>query len=298
MIDSLSGMIGEVVSWNPPSSVLHADLQTALTNAGLDPELSPPMQPRNGFKRATHALEEGRIIRQVDESKDTLTFQFTTEFLDTQLKEFEYRKECDLMLNKDDGTITCRDLGLSQLATQKMSEKMGLRNASDVSRIIQALFKANGDLFPLRDSGGVYFVPAQHISLVEKVDSLLSDIGGSMKRFELSNTPNAGKSVAVSIRDTLKELIAEYAEYAGQINDQNAKQVQTAANRIAEIRFKLTNYRTLLQSFDAEIEQAIQSVTTDLESKVGVTDEDRADVAPAKEEGQSDVEKLLAQLLA
>jgi division protein CdvB (Snf7/Vps24/ESCRT-III family) len=297
-MDTLIGMIGEVVSWNPPSSVPHNQLQSALSTAGLDPELSPKMQPRNGFKRATRELEEGRIIRQVDESADTLTFQFTKEFLDTQLGEFEYLKECNLTVNKVDGCITSTDLSLSQLATEKMTEKMGMRNASDVSRIIQALFKANGDLFPLRDSGGVYFVPAQHVGLVQQVEDVLTDIGGSMKRFELSNTPNAGKSVAVSIRDTLKELIADYSEYSKQINSENSKQVQTATNRIDEIRFKLSNYRTLLQSFDTEIEDAINAVTADLSAKVGVTEEDRVASATPGESQISDAQRLLQQLLA
>ena len=295
---------GEIVSWNPPSSVQHTVVRSALTNAGLDPDLSPEMQPRNGFKRAITLMKEGRIIRQVDEDSAYINFQFTKEYLDTQKNEFEYSTECKLQLHKVTGAIFCPYQGFEDLAKEKMAEKMAVRNASDVSRIVQALFKANGDLFPLRNSGGMYFVPAQHLGLVQQCEDFMKGIGGSMGRWEIMNTGNAAQANAEAIRDTLNGWIDDYKSYAEQINNDNPKSVKCAADKIAEIRFKLSNYRTLLQSFDGEIEQHINEVEADLHAKVIAAPEPVAapdPVAapePVEDEYVSEAQKLLAQLLA
>jgi hypothetical protein len=289
---------GEIVTWNPPSSVQHSILRLALSNAGLDPDLSPPMQPKNGFKRATTAMKEGRIIREVDDDGSVMTFQFTKEFLDTQQQEFEYSTECKMYLHKANGMIVCARQDMEDLAKEKFAEKMASRNASDVSRIVQALFKANGDLFPLRDSGGAYFVPAQHLPLVRKCAAFIKEIGGSMPSWEIHNTANAAQANAEAIRDTLNGWIDDYKLYAEQINDENPKSVKCAAAKIAEIRFKLSNYRTLLQSFDGEIEQHIKDVEADLAAKVNGTPEAVAAPEPVVEAAPiSEAQKLLAQLL-
>jgi len=301
---TLLNQIGEVVSWTAPSKVSHDDLKAALATAGLTSDMAPDMLPRNAFKRACRELEDGRIIRQVNETDTTIRFQFTREYLDKSLGEFEYSKECELDLNKANGMIYCSDYGLEQEAARLLSEKLAVRTASDVSRIIQTLFKNNGDLFPLRDQGGVYFVPQEHIALVECVEILMLAIGGKIKRFELASSVHASQSVAVSIRDTLHGLIADYGVYASQIDNESPKQVETASKRIMEIRTKLEAYRGLLQSFDQEIEDAIDEVTTDLHQRIGIEspvesdDESDDDDQPTASLDRMTAEQLLADLLA
>jgi hypothetical protein len=293
--------IGEIVSWTCPSSVPYQTLKAGLTAAGLDDGMAPEMLPRNAFKRAARELEEGRIIRQVSETETELKFQFTKEYLDKQAGEFEYSKECDLYLRKDTGQITCRDYSLEQKAQDLLSEKLSVRTASDVTRIVQSLFKSNGDLFPLRDQGGVYFVPQEHVALVECVEILMLSIGGKIKRFELASSVHASQSVAVSIRDTLHGLIDDYGVYARQIDSESPKQVETASKRIMEIRTKLEAYRGLLQTFDQEIEQAIKDVTTDLHERIGIEQdepESQPVAAQPEETGETTAAQLLADLLA
>lgn len=314
-MENMLDQTGEIVSWNPPSSVSHSELQSALSSVGLDPELSPDMQPRNGFKRAISAMQDGRIIRQVSEDTDHIVFQFTREYLDTQANEFEYSIETQLSVNKVTGNITCDNDPLRQLAKDRMTEKQGVRNASDVSRIVQALFAKHGDMISLRKSGGCYFVPFKHVGLVQQCEDFMIAIGGDMPRHEVhssASSPKSAMNVAKGIRDTLKGLVEDYHTYASQIDNENPKQTQCAAAKIADIRFKLSNYRTLLQSFDTEIDQAIRDVTTDLESKVQteavvpevVTPEYAAELLEPEvertvdEETVSEAQKLLAQLLA
>jgi len=301
MTDTQSlNQIGEIVSWTCPSSVPYGTLKAGLAAAGLHESMAPEMLPRNAFKRATRELEEGRIIRQVSETETELKFQFTKEFLDKQAGEFEYSKECDLYLRKDTGQITCHDYGLEQKAQDLLSEKLSMRTASDVTRIVQSLFKSNGDLFPLRDQGGVYFVPQQHVALVECVEILMLSIGGKIKRFELASSVHASQSVAVSIRDTLYGLIDDYGVYARQIDSESPKQVETASKRIMEIRTKLEAYRGLLQSFDQEIEQAIKDVTSDLHERIGIEQDEEPEPVAAQPEdtGETTAAQLLADLLA
>jgi hypothetical protein len=288
--------LGEIVSWTAPSKVQRADLLAALTTAGLSEDMAPEMLPRNAFKRAVRGLEEGRIIRQCEEDKDEVAFQFTNEFL--QNGEYEYLTECFVRVNKTTGVCTSNDTAMAQLASDKLVEKMEERTASDITRMIQSLFKRNADLFSVREAGGCYFVPQQHVSLVEQVEEFLDLIGGGVRRFEISNTKNATKSAAQAVKDQIDDLVTEFSSYLEMLKSDSPQQVTIATKKIAIVKAKAETYRELLGDYAESFKVAVAEMNGDLLNKLGVETNDEPEAPPEPTVQQAPPEPSVSDILA
>ena len=188
-------LLGEVIAWACPGvSVTHSDLVGALEAAGLDPGVARELAPRHAFSRACKRLSDRRIIRPVSEDATTVTFQFTAESRSDD--KFEYTLETMLVLDKQTGAVSCELPGLATLAQEELDRCIAARTGSDITRIVQKLFEANGDLFAIRPQGGTYFVPQRHSAFVEKIQDLLNRVGGRLLRFPVpAGTEDGDRSV-------------------------------------------------------------------------------------------------------
>src|SRR3954452_20959198 len=149
-------LLGEIISWTCPGvAVRHADVATALTDAGLNVSVARQLLPRHAFARACKKLAHDRIIRPVSEDAEAITFQFTQE--SRAGDKYEYKLETMLKLEKATGRVRCDLAGLATLAQELLDRAIDHRTGSDVTRLIQRLFHRHADLFPVREAGGVYF---------------------------------------------------------------------------------------------------------------------------------------------
>jgi len=256
--------IGEIVSWTSPKSVHINDLRKAMEKAGLDPDDAKDMKPANAFRRAIHDLEQNRVIRQTLNADGKIHFQFTKEVLSGG--EFHYSKEASLSVDKSTGFVNCNDVALRIHAQSLLNEQAKTRTASDVTRIIQRLFDNGGDLFPLRDAGGVYFVPEIHTAICDCVEMLMKRIGGHFRRWEMNSSPRNNENAAVAIRDAITGMIKEYQKYADTLSSDDPKVLAKGMKKIKLIRTKLDVYRTVLAGYDSDIEDALEAVTVDLKA--------------------------------
>lgn len=261
MTSALNGL-GEIVSWTSPRSVTIDELRKAMVDANIDESLARDMRPSNAFRRAIKDMEEHRVIRQTLNDNEYLHFQFTSEYL--RGGEFHYSKEAELMLHKSTGVVSCSNNELREMAQRMVNEQTDKRSASDITRIVQKLFEDNGDLFPLRDAGGVYFVPQEHLTLCEKVEKLLNAIGGAMKRWEMNTSPRNSDNAAVAVRDSLKKMIHEYETYSNSLSSDDPDVMAKGMKRINVIRMKMNAYKDLLSGYANDVDKALNAVTVDL----------------------------------
>lgn len=186
---------GEIIAWDVPlgTKVPYATIVSALDAAGLEKAAAREIAPRDAFARACWALTESRIIRRVAESAGELKFQFTRENVVDGVatatgfaagKRLSYDFEAVLTLDKVTGVVTCDDSpDLAGLAQAHVNAATEVRTTRDISRMIQRLFDAHADLFPVRSSGGCYFVPVVFADFLASVGKLLAALGGSLRRF-------------------------------------------------------------------------------------------------------------------
>jgi hypothetical protein len=262
-------LLGEVITWGCPGLMIrHADLITALHDAGLDESVARELAPRHAFSRACKKLSEARIIRQVAEDETTIKFQFTAEHRDGE--RFTYDLETMLELNKATGRVTCELSGLATLAQEELDRCIDARTGGDVTRIVQRLFERRADLFPIREKGGCYFVPHEHAGFVDRVQSFLGGINGRLMRFPVpAGTVEGDRSVKESVAAGLSALIVEHeAAIASFGEDTRSDTLQRAADRIRMTRHKVEAYACYLADERDRLERELANASHRLRSKV------------------------------
>jgi hypothetical protein len=262
-------LLGEVIAWTCPGvSVKFTSLLDALRTAELDESVVRAMQPRHAFARACKKLSESRIIRQVAENDNQLTFQFTAESRSGDT--FEYTLETLLRLDKQTGVVRCDLPGLATLAQEHLDRAMENRNGADITRVIQRLFDRQADLFPIRDKGAVYFVAERFGEFVDRVQKFVGAMGGRLARFPVPvGTSQGDRSVKEAVADGLGALIAEHRAAVTSFGDETREStIRRAADRVRATRFKLEAYADLLMEERGRLERELAEAAQALRAKI------------------------------
>lgn len=261
--------LGEVITWNCSGmSITHIDLVAALRDSGLDESVARELAPRHAFARACRKLSEARIIRQVAENETAIEFQFTAEHREGN--QFYYDLETMLTLDKTTGRVSCGSPGLAAVAQEELDRCLEARTSSDVTRIIQKLFERQADLFPIREQGGVYYVPQEHTAFVDKIQVFVLRINGRLPRFPiLAGTPEGDRSVKESVAAALSALIAEHEQAIAAFGgDTRQSTLERATERIRQTRFKIEAYSTYLAEEKDRLQTKLADASKTLRAKV------------------------------
>jgi hypothetical protein len=262
-------LLGEIITWTCGGiKVRHIDLVNALKDVSLDECVARELAPRHAFTRACRKLAQARIIRQVSEDKSTITFQLTAEKKEGD--HFAYELETLLSLDKASGKVSCEMPGLATLAQEELDRCIEARTGGDVTRVIQRLFERKADLFPIREQGGCYFVPQEHVSFVDRVQAFLGKINGKMNRFPVpAGTAHGDRSVKDAVADGIAAMIEEHlAAIASFGEDTRQDTLVRAAERIRQTKFKVEAYSTYLMEERTRLEKELASASARLRDKV------------------------------
>jgi hypothetical protein len=262
-------MLGEILTWScSGAGIRHLDLVRALRDCGLDESVARELAPRHAFTRACKKLSEQRIIRPVAEDMTTIQFQFTAEHREGD--RYSYDFETLLTLEKATGKVTCDLAGLATLAQEELDRCLAHRTGADLTRVIQRLFERDGDLFPIREQGGAYFCPQEHVALAGKVQCLLGRLNGRMYRFPIPvGTGHGDRSVQGSVAAGLSALIAAHGEAVRSFGeDTRPDTLERAAERIRQTKFKVEAYAAYLGEEKARLERELAGAARQLRAKV------------------------------
>ena len=138
--------------------------------------------------------------------------------------------------------------GLATLAQAQLDQAMENRSGGDITRVIQKLFDRQADLFPIRDQGGVYFVPIAHTAFVDRVQNFVGRVAGKLARFPVpAGTVQGDRSVRDAVAEGLSAAIEEHRAAIAEFDDDTRKATfRRSAERIRMTRFKLEAYADLL----------------------------------------------------
>jgi hypothetical protein len=262
-------LLGEVISWTcPATTVRHADLVAALSEAGLDTGVARELLPRHAFARACKKLAKDRIIRAVSEDQTTITFQFTQE--SRAGDRFEYTLETMLSLEKATGRVRCELTGLATLAQELLDQAIDARTGGDITRCVKRLFDRHADLFPVREKGSVYFVPQAHAGFVEKVQAFLGRVNGRLARFPVpEGTAHGDRSVKDAVATGIAAMIAEHRQAIDTFGADTRKDtLERAAERVKQVRHKLSAYAEYLADERVRLERELAAAARELRTKV------------------------------
>lgn len=272
-------LLGELVSWGGSGGVTHVAVVQALKDCGLDEKVAKEIMPKHAFTRAAKKMADEKIIEPVSEDKDYVRFQFTGKFLDGvgDDREIKYRKENVVVLDKVTGKVECRDKDLEQLAQRELDKSMAVRTTSDITQMVQKLFDGNGDLFPVRDQGGVYFVPEQFRDFTDRVNEFVRKTGGKMVRFPVpKNVKGSDESVGDIVEDGLKRVVGEYRDAIKEFGTKTQhRSFEQTAEKIKQTRFKVEAYSAYLAGRKKDLDEALAAAQKELEASVRQVAKDR-----------------------
>ncbi len=249
-------LLGEIIAWEIPTgtTVRHQELVAALQAAGLDDSAARVLHKRHAFVRACRELAADRLVRNLDEDADSVTFQFTAER--KQADRFEYTFEATVTLNKQTGDVTGSDAALATQVKAKLDHCEEVRDVKDITRVIQALFRHQADLFPIKWPVAVYFVPQQHAAFLDKVERFVTALGGRLPRFPVPDgTQQGNQSVSNAVSDALFETLNEYEEAISTISIKTRDAtLDSASQKIQAAQWKVKQYSDLLGAHAARLE--------------------------------------------
>lgn len=263
--------IGHIITWQSPTTVMLAVLRDALVKASLDAKLARDLHDYSKLARTArgmtkHTSGSKRIARPVEGRRARqLTRERQSANADGGLI---YDREAMLAVD-DHGALKCDAPELSAAASAEFALVGDRRTASDVTRLVKRVVESAGsDLMPLRDQGGVYFVPSGH-AVVTQLSTLLSAIGGSLRTFACTMGDGSTASVASVVSDYLLGEIKELRASVDELDsDARADVKSRRLARLGELRTKLSAYATLLATSARrvadELDQADKLIVTKL----------------------------------
>jgi hypothetical protein len=266
-------LLGEIVTWDiRGGEVDYAGMQDAMTKAGLNPDAAHELTTRSAFSRACKDLKKERAIDKLHIDKGGIAkFQFTTK-KKADDGTIEYDFECLVELDCDTGAITCQNDELAKQAQELLAYAMQMRTAQDISRLVQALFEKNADLYPINPRKGVaYFVPEHHREFTARIDQFLQGVNGVLWRFPVpSGTAIGNASVRDAVESGLSVLLGELDEAVQSWDDTTrTSTMEKAAEKYQAIAFKIECHKELLNEKQEILMQRLEQAKADLRRKVG-----------------------------
>ena len=247
-------LLGEVVCWSMGSTEVGFDrLVEALKESGLNEKDAPELNRKSAFSRAAKHLKNERVIDKVSATSEIIEFQLTAKRVTEG--SVEYEEECKLLLDLNcddiDTCITCaKRPELATEATMHIKQALATRTTSDVTRIVQRLFKNNADLFALDPQKGVaYFVPESHREFTEKVDDFLKRLGGKLCRMPVpKGTEEGNRSVKDAVDTGLSDMLVEISDTMAHwdLSDITKRSFNHAEKRLDTLMFKAESYAQYL----------------------------------------------------
>lgn len=249
-----SELLGEVVTWDISFPEIGVNVvRDALKHAGL-PDIAKDLNNRSAFSRATKHLKENRSIDKVKASRDgKLTFQLTKKSTVKRGSDdvIEFNYESQITIDTETGDIQSDDKLIESEARRLFTHALDVRTASDVTRMVQKLFKDHADLFPVNPTKGVaYFVPETFREFTTKVDTFLSRLNGQLWRFPVpKGTPQGNKSVQQAVQAGLQSVLDEINECVEGWDDTTRKDTMTRGiKRWKSLEHKARAYGDYLQN--------------------------------------------------
>lgn len=263
-----SNLAAEIVAWEiKGQTVPLATLTEAIQRAGLDPKYVKDMRPRQAFTRACKDLQDKRVIRILDQDDKEVVFQFNRE--EQANGQFQFPYECNIVLSKVSGKVSCEDHPQLEEKIQELVNRHVIeRTSADITKIVQAMFKDNADLFPLVPSkGSAYLTPVQHMDFVDKVETFMDALGGKLLRYPIprENRSSVSETIARGLGDLIEELKEATAGFSDSTRQSTA---QRHLDRFKSVKAKVWLYADHLKSCQQELLTAISAAESEADQAV------------------------------
>lgn len=254
--------IGTIFCTDQIGDVTVEKIRKALEVSGLDPKEVCNLSERYCFTRTKNILRAEGVVDAVSEDEQRWTWQLSEKYVQDNKLSYAYRAQ--FWFDKATQSIGADSLELTEKARELFAHYQVTYLTSDTSTLIKRIFEKQKGVLSLRRSGVVYFVPQEHLALLEKIQLFAKEIGAQVITAPIGadNREVREKTLASlneAVRADLKKLVDELAELkaAGEsLTPRKAKKRWQAV--IGEIE----RIKTFGRSLHASTVQLLQSIST------------------------------------
>jgi len=253
-------MAGAVVWWRLSGGVSHERLQEAWAEAGLDVKLLPlPPTPEQALRRSMREQEERRkLVRPLGNGKWALVQE------KVEADDLAYSTELKVGTNAV-GEVEFDPAGhaLEPAIREAFAQHSGQLSQGDISTwLVERVFAEQA--VSLRDTGGIYFVPREHLESWRTVVRVLRS-ASSHALFEVPalRTDEAVDAILDAVSNEAKDDI-QNLEKALEGDELGARALSNRSDKAGRMLEKLKSYESLLgRSLDV-FRERLESLQTEL----------------------------------
>ncbi len=167
---------GEIVTWTIRNAMIdRVQLKEALEKRGVHITVREP-EMATYLKRALVQCVADDMIRKVGDTPDRVCYAVGKEHCDLTTADWHGTLENAVTLWKADSRIEFReDSSMTRELREALQTNEGRLLTSDVGTVVTRALVHCANATPLRDHGGVYFVPATMSSTIDAVEEALAE---------------------------------------------------------------------------------------------------------------------------
>lgn len=274
---------GEVVAWSVRDYVSRAKLSDALKKENIGVCVKRT-DKRTYLKRALNECIGNGVLREIGEDDKKIAYAIVEEDTDVSTASWLGSMREAVVMDKETGEISVRNEGKKSTFLESILRAMGRNEggliAAEIGMTIRRVIERYCDAVSLRDTGGVYFIPAKNSGILDKLCNALQEVESRpgairLRRFSVARTSNSEESI--------QELVAFTVSTT-------ARRVQNEAN------YLLADLKTRPSSFKTRI-KTLASAADSLRAYEALLNKSLEDVHGQIEATRVHVEKRLKQCI-
>lgn len=270
---------GEVVAWSVRDYVSRAKLSDALKkeNIGICVKRT---DKRTYLKRALNECIGNGVLREIGEDDKKIAYAIVEEDTDVSTASWLGSMREAVVMDKETGEISVRNEGKKSPFLDSILRAMGRNEggliAAEIGMTIRRVIERYCDAVSLRDTGGVYFIPAKNSGILDKLCNALQEVESRrgairLRRFSVARTNNSEESiqelVALTVSTTARRVQNEANDLLADLKTRPSS-FKTRIKTLASAADSLRAYEALLNKSLEDVHGQIEATRVHVEKRL------------------------------
>jgi hypothetical protein len=268
--------LGDMIFWQlSDASVDRATFEARWATAGLAKELLPePPTAEKALKTAVREAavgQQSRLIRVAVENEESLIFAVVLEEKHPDTGTLTYTQEARVSMDRAFGTLGTdnHQHEVVQSIVTRFARLRDTHGADDVRRTITRTL-ASFNAVTLRESGGIYWVPAPYAKQVRQLQACIEQFGASQVHLlPVHDSADANRALGdvatQSLQDELEALKTEVAAFVAQ-PPERATTLVRRFDAFEQLRGRAALYRDILAVQVKDLDSTLDGLTQSVEN--------------------------------
>jgi hypothetical protein len=267
-------LLGMAVTYRCKSSLTidHEKLQELLTEVGIDANLACKPLPKNAFLRVVRAKAKGRdsFARKIIDDAGRAASVILQEDVDHQNVSVDLQTRTTVEFDKENKTIKTTGEGAVEME-KGYQRYLGEYAADQFRTVANKHIKRNCKGIPMRDGGGLYFIPATLTHELDKLDALFEKFGDAadLSIIPIIDTKQAKKEMWKSLTAEVTGELQKMKKDMGKLDDEiTERSMEARLRKYKTLKAKVEMYEMLFNQTAVDMKKDLEELTKAVKHKL------------------------------